>query len=137
MDPNNNNEWWEEAEREADEDIRLGRVKTFNSIDELIADLHLKRKSNDQTEEIDALRNDPKILADIRRGLQDCHLGRMFSHKLVFASLKGTGGRFYSRWYYRSIINLKKFWWALKAPWQRYVSHRNCPVCSESRRTDK
>lgn len=34
----NNNEW-EEAEREADEDIRLGRVKTFNSIDELIADL--------------------------------------------------------------------------------------------------
>lgn len=80
-------------------------------------------------EEIDALRNDPKVLAMIHRGLHDAHLGHMFSHKLVFASLKGTGGRFYSRWFYRSIIEAKELWWVLKSPWQRYASHRNCLVC--------
>ena len=84
-------------------------------------------------EEIDALRNDPEILASIYKGLQDFHLGHFFSHKLVFASLKGTGGRFYSRWYYRSIVNRKKFWWRLKAPWQRYISHRNCKTCLKYR----
>jgi len=31
---------WQEGEREADEDIKAGRVKTFNSVDELIKDLH-------------------------------------------------------------------------------------------------
>jgi AbrB family looped-hinge helix DNA binding protein len=30
---------WQAAEREADEDIRVGRVKTFESVDELLADL--------------------------------------------------------------------------------------------------
>jgi len=30
---------WQEAEREADEDIKAGRVKTFTSVDELIKDL--------------------------------------------------------------------------------------------------
>ena len=30
---------WQEGEREADEDIRDGRVKTFDSVDELIKDL--------------------------------------------------------------------------------------------------
>jgi antitoxin MazE len=30
---------WQEAEKEAEEDIKAGRVKTFNSIDELIKDL--------------------------------------------------------------------------------------------------
>ncbi len=30
---------WQEGEREADEDIKAGRVKTFNSVDELIKDL--------------------------------------------------------------------------------------------------
>jgi len=30
---------WQESEREADEDIKAGRVKTFNSVDELIEDL--------------------------------------------------------------------------------------------------
>ncbi len=30
---------WQEGEREADEDIRAGRLKTFNSVDELIAEL--------------------------------------------------------------------------------------------------
>ena len=30
---------WQEAEREADEDIKAGRVKTFDSVDELIKDL--------------------------------------------------------------------------------------------------
>lgn len=34
---------WQEAEKEADEDIRAGRVKTFESVDELIEDLD-KRK---------------------------------------------------------------------------------------------
>ena len=38
-DPYNNNEW-EEAEREADEDIKMGRVKSFNSVEELIEELH-------------------------------------------------------------------------------------------------
>jgi AbrB family looped-hinge helix DNA binding protein len=30
---------WQEGEREADEDIKAGRVKAFDSIDELIGDL--------------------------------------------------------------------------------------------------
>ena len=30
---------WQEAEREADEDIRTGRVKTFDSVEQLIAEL--------------------------------------------------------------------------------------------------
>ena len=30
---------WQEAEREADEDIKAGRVKTFDSVEELISDL--------------------------------------------------------------------------------------------------
>ena len=30
---------WQEGEREADEDIKAGRAKTFDSIDELIKDL--------------------------------------------------------------------------------------------------
>ncbi len=30
---------WQEGEREADEDIRAGRIKTFDSVDELIAEL--------------------------------------------------------------------------------------------------
>ena len=34
--------WWQEGEREADEDIKAGRVKTFDSIDELIKDLEQK-----------------------------------------------------------------------------------------------
>lgn len=37
-DPNNNNEF-EEGEREADEDIALGRVRIFNSVDALIEEL--------------------------------------------------------------------------------------------------
>jgi len=44
-DPQNNDEW-EEAEREADEDIRLGRVKTFNSVEELIEELHSDKDAN-------------------------------------------------------------------------------------------
>ncbi len=30
---------WQEGEREADEDIKAGRVKTFSSVEELIEDL--------------------------------------------------------------------------------------------------
>ena len=30
---------WQEGERAADEDIKAGRVKTFDSVDELIKDL--------------------------------------------------------------------------------------------------
>ena len=30
---------WQEGEREADEDIRLGRVKSFDSVEELLAEL--------------------------------------------------------------------------------------------------
>jgi len=33
---------WQEGEREADEDIKAGRAKTFDSIDELIKDLDQK-----------------------------------------------------------------------------------------------
>jgi len=33
---------WQEGERAADEDIKAGRVKTFNSVDELIKDLEQK-----------------------------------------------------------------------------------------------
>lgn len=33
-------EQWEKAEREADEDIKAGRVKRFDSVEDLIADLH-------------------------------------------------------------------------------------------------
>jgi len=33
---------WQEGEREADEDIEAGRVKTFGSVDELIKDLDQK-----------------------------------------------------------------------------------------------
>jgi len=34
--------WWQDAEREADEDIKAGRVKTFESVDELTKDLEQK-----------------------------------------------------------------------------------------------
>jgi len=30
---------WQEGERKADEDIRMGRLKTFDSIDDLLAEL--------------------------------------------------------------------------------------------------
>ncbi len=30
---------WQEGEREADEDVKAGRIKSFNSVDELIKDL--------------------------------------------------------------------------------------------------
>jgi bifunctional DNA-binding transcriptional regulator/antitoxin component of YhaV-PrlF toxin-antitoxin module len=30
---------WQEAEREADEDIKAGRIKTFDSVDELVREL--------------------------------------------------------------------------------------------------
>jgi bifunctional DNA-binding transcriptional regulator/antitoxin component of YhaV-PrlF toxin-antitoxin module len=30
---------WQEAEREADEDIKAGHVKTFDSVDELVREL--------------------------------------------------------------------------------------------------
>ena len=33
---------WQEGEKEADEDIKAGRVKTFESVDELIKDLDRK-----------------------------------------------------------------------------------------------
>jgi AbrB family looped-hinge helix DNA binding protein len=33
---------WQEGEQEADEDIKAGRVKTFDSVDELIKDLDRK-----------------------------------------------------------------------------------------------
>jgi AbrB family looped-hinge helix DNA binding protein len=33
---------WQDAEREADEDIKAGRVKTFTSVDELIKELDEK-----------------------------------------------------------------------------------------------
>jgi len=33
---------WQEGEREADEDIEAGRVRTFDSVDELIKDLDQK-----------------------------------------------------------------------------------------------
>jgi len=33
---------WQEGEREADEDMKAGRVKTFESVDELIRDLDRK-----------------------------------------------------------------------------------------------
>ena len=33
---------WQEGEREADEDIKAGRVKTFDSVDELVKDLEHK-----------------------------------------------------------------------------------------------
>jgi hypothetical protein len=31
---------WQEMEREADEDIKAGRVKRFDNVEDLIADLH-------------------------------------------------------------------------------------------------
>ncbi len=34
--------WWQEGEREAAEDVKAGRVKTFVSVDELIKDLDQK-----------------------------------------------------------------------------------------------
>lgn len=33
---------WQEAEKEADADIKAGRVKTFDSVEELIKDLDKK-----------------------------------------------------------------------------------------------
>ena len=33
---------WQEGERAADEDIKAGRVKTFDSVDKLIKDLEQK-----------------------------------------------------------------------------------------------
>jgi len=33
---------WQKGEREADEDIEAGRVRTFDSVDELIEDLDQK-----------------------------------------------------------------------------------------------
>lgn len=34
------NEWWEWSEKKADEDIKAGRYKTYNNINDLIQDLH-------------------------------------------------------------------------------------------------
>lgn len=79
---------------------------------------------------VDELLNDPKVLASIRQGMYECHLGRMFSHKLVFGSLKGTGGWFYKRWCFRLVINLKKLWWCLETPYQNY-QHRDCAYCAK------
>lgn len=87
----------------------------------------------DKQEEIDLLRNDPEILASIREGLHDAHLGHMFNSKLVFKSMTGTNDNTLSRWFYRSIVNLKKLWWILKVPWQRLITHRNCSRCKEYR----
>ena len=36
-------EKWQEAEREADEDIKAGRMKTFESVEDLIRHLHQQK----------------------------------------------------------------------------------------------
>lgn len=38
---------WQEGEREAEEDIRAGRVKTFDNVDDLVADLE-SEESDDE-----------------------------------------------------------------------------------------
>ena len=66
---------------------------------------------------------------DIRQGLYDYHLGHIFPARLVFASLDGG----ILRLLYRFTINLKKFWWNVKRPYQR-LTHRDCPTCIKFRR---
>lgn len=39
---------WQEAERKADEDIKAGRYTTYDSVDDLIADLHQAAKKHDE-----------------------------------------------------------------------------------------
>jgi len=79
-------------------------------------------------EEIEILRNDPEFMDGIKRGMHDCHLGHMFSHKQVFGSLKGTGGKF--RLYFRLIVSLKQLWWWIKTPYQNF-QHKDCIHCKE------
>jgi len=81
-------------------------------------------------EEIRAMQDDPEIMDGIKRGMQDYHLGHIFSATLVFGSCKGTGGWFYRRWPLRLAVNLKEAWWRIKIPYQNY-KHRNCPHCKE------
>lgn len=40
-------EEWQEGEREADEDIKAGRVKAFDNVDDLIADLESEDEIDD------------------------------------------------------------------------------------------
>jgi AbrB family looped-hinge helix DNA binding protein len=40
-------EEWQEGERQADEDIRTGRVKKFDSVEELLAELDKKSNQTD------------------------------------------------------------------------------------------
>jgi len=35
---------WQEGEREANDDIKMGRVKSFNSVQELIEELHSEKE---------------------------------------------------------------------------------------------
>lgn len=37
---------WQEAERKADEDIKAGRYTTYDSVDDLITDLHISPSLN-------------------------------------------------------------------------------------------
>ena len=85
-------------------------------------------------EEIEFMRNDPETIAGIKAGMHDNHLGRMFSHKEVFYSLEE---KLLPRMYYGIIVSLKKYWWRVKLPYQRFVSHRTCPHCVEHRLTIK
>lgn len=39
---------WQEAERRADEDIKKGRYTVYDSVDDLIADLHKAAKKHDE-----------------------------------------------------------------------------------------
>lgn len=39
---------WQEAERKADEEIKAGRYTTYDSVDDLIADLHKAAKEHDE-----------------------------------------------------------------------------------------
>ena len=76
-------------------------------------------------EEIQALCEDPEVMADIRAGLHDGHLGKSFSGRIVFGSYDGF---LLKRWFYRTCINAKKLWWVIKKPYWA-ITHRNCPTC--------
>ncbi len=73
-----------------------------------------------------------EFLNDIKRGMHDHHLGHMFSGRLVWGSFKSTGGRLWV--WYRFMVGCKLIWWRIKMPWQKLVTHRNCPQCIEYNR---
>lgn len=66
-------------------------------------------------------------IEDIRRGLLDAHFGRVFSGRVIHGAFEGN---LLERLWYDSFIELKRLWWKIKSPFQKFT-HRNCKYCAK------